>query len=43
MYSPRRLEMARNYVGIPVKKNWVYSVEDLMRLFGVSQNTVSSG
>ncbi|MBW4709858.1 site-specific integrase [Roseobacter sp. YSTF-M11] len=34
--------MSRSYKGIRAKKNRVYSVEDLMRLYKVSANTVSN-
>jgi integrase len=34
--------MARSYKGVSVKKNRVYSVEDIQRLFDVSANTVSN-
>lgn len=34
--------MSRSYKGIRAKKYRVYSVEDLMRLYGVTQNTISN-
>jgi integrase/uncharacterized protein YbaR (Trm112 family) len=34
--------MARSYKGVPLKKNRVYNVEDIQRLFGVSANTISN-
>lgn len=34
--------MSRSYKGVLPKKNWVYSVEDLMELYSVSANTVSN-
>ncbi len=34
--------MARTYKGVPIKKNRVYAVEDVQRLFDVSANTVSN-
>jgi integrase len=34
--------MSRSYKGVRPKKNWVYSVEDLMNLYAVTANTVSN-
>ncbi len=34
--------MSRSYKSVFPKKYWVYSVEDLMRLYSVSANTVSN-
>lgn len=34
--------MARSYKGVPLKKNRIYTVEDIQRLFDVSANTVSN-
>jgi integrase len=34
--------MSRSYKGVRPKKNWVYSVEDLMNLYSVTANTVSN-
>ncbi|MGO4909825.1 tyrosine-type recombinase/integrase [Pseudorhodobacter sp. W20_MBD10_FR17] len=34
--------MARSYKGVPLKKNRVYNVEDIQRLFDVSANTISN-
>ncbi|SFR38709.1 Site-specific recombinase XerC [Yoonia tamlensis] len=34
--------MSRSYKNVRPKKNWVYSVEDLMELYSVTDNTVSN-